>query len=84
MAILKTNKNNQKVFQSTLNLPVSPDMSGENVKCPAKGKMFGKDISIVCLNVRNVRRMFSFSPDKMSGEGFMVRRSKCPAKLKII
>ncbi len=47
--------------------------------------------SIVCLNVKNVRRRFSFSPDinvrrnlKMSGEGFMVRRSKCPAKLKII
>ena len=48
-------------------------------------------ISIVCLKVKNVQRRFSSSPDinvrrnlKMSGEGFMVRRSKCPAKLKII
>ncbi len=56
-----------------------------------KSVIIHKSQWIVCLNGKNVLRRFSFSPDiyvfmhlKMSGERLMVRRSQCPAKLKII
>ena len=73
----------------------SPDMSGENSKCPAKGykkeeieqNVRRRNLLLFQLSVWMLKMSggcFLFRRTKMSGEGFMVRRSKCPAKLKII
>ena len=59
-----------------LNLSVSPDMSGENLKCPVKEFVRREEIEqIVCLNVKNVwRRFYFFAGHRSPAKSQNVRR----------